>query len=391
MKKIIFPIFVCVVLVTLIIMLLKSNTIIQNKPNDKPIEFKEAADYYRNDIYKFKPTDFESKSEDLFLSNIVENFSIIKLDNENKNALLNGRAFPYITESYIGMISDDLPFKLFNKTTGAFLGDIGKIGEGPEEYYFISDVVIDEKNDRIYIYCVMRSYILEYNLNGEYLGKINIPGIHGMRKFKFTISDNIITAFIMTYDKDKDAVISFTPKGDSISSAPARVFMPEDTNMEIFIQTNTPLTGYSHTASSVYYNYDPSKKELIPAFAFDKTMFSYVYVQELNNFYLFEVNELNKEKKYYSTDHIILYDKTTKKGKTVNLINDYMGGISFSKGFYSNGIYHERMTASDFRDNIKKALKKNKLTDEKRKYLSDLVKSMTDDDNDIIFYGILKK
>lgn len=363
----------------------------QNVPNDKPIEVKEAADYYRDDIYKFKPADFESKSEDLFLSSIVENFSIIKLDNENENALLNERAFPYITQSYIGMISDDLPFKLFNKTTGKFLGNIGKIGEGPEEYYFISDVVIDEINDRIYIYCVMRSYILEYNLNGEYLGKIDIPGINGIRKFKFTISDNIITAFIMTYDNDKNAVISFTPKGDSISSAPAKVFMPEDTNMEIFIQTNTPLTGYSHTASSVYYNYDPDKKELIPAFAFDKTKFSYVYVQELNDFYLFDVNELNKGKGYYTTDHIIMYDKKKKIGKTVNLVNDYMGGISFSKGFYSNGIYHERMTASDFRDSIKTALKKNKLTDEKRKYLSDLVKSMTDDDNDIIFYGTLKK
>lgn len=119
-----------------------------------------------------------------------------------------------------------------------------------------------------------------------------------------------------------------------------------------------------------------------------------VYVSELPNFYFFDVCVLNKEKTSYITNQVVLYDKKSKKGQPANLINDFMGEIPFSQYSFSNGKYAERMTASDFREKAKKAkkaIKNNKLSDMKRKNLSELMNSMTDDDNDIIFYGELKK
>lgn len=375
-----------------IIALLNAIILNNSKADNAPGEFKEVADYYKDEVYKFQPSDFESESVDLLLSSIVEEVFIVKLDNENKDALLNGRAFPFITESYIGMTSDELPYKLYDKATGKFLRNIGKIGEGPGEYICIYNAVIDEKNNCIYINdFITDAGILVYNLDGKFLEKINIPGMTGTRKIRFTVNDSIINAFVMTFEGDKNAVITFNTKGDSISSAPAKVFIAGSYDREVFIQTNIPNTGYRHTVSAVYFNYDPIKKELVPTFAFDKNKFTYVYVSELPNFYFFDVSVLNKEKTSYITNQIVLYDKKSKKGQPANLINDFMGEIPFSQYSFSNGKYAERMTASDFREKAKKAIKNNKLSDMKRKNLSKLMNSMTDDDNDIIFYGELKK
>lgn len=375
-----------------IIALLNANFLNNHKGDNIPRDFKEVADYYKDEVYKFQPSDFESEPVDLLLSSIVEEIFIVKLDNENEDALLNGRAFPFLTESYIGMTSDELPYKLYDKATGRFLRNIGKRGEGPGEYISIYNAVIDEKNNRIYINdFIADAGILVYNLDGEFLEKINIPGITGTRKTRFTVNDSIINAFIMTFDGDKNAVITFNTKGDSISSAPAKVFMAGNYNPEVFIQTNTPNTGYRHTVSAVYFNYDPIKNELVPTFAFDKNKFTYVYISELPNFYFFDVSVLNKEKTSYITDQVVLYDKKSKKGQPANLINDFMGEIPFSQYSFSNGKYAERMTASDFREKAKKAIKNNKLSDIKRKHLSELMNSMTDEDNDIILYGELKK
>lgn len=375
-----------------IIALLNTSFFNASKVDDAPREFKEIADYYKEEVHKFQPSDFDSEPVDLLLSSIVEEVFIVKLDNENEDALLNGRAFPFLTDSYIGMKSDDLPYKLYDKATGKFLRNIGRKGEGPGEYRSVYDVVIDEKNNRIYLNDFGRyTGILVYNLDGDFLEKINIPGITDRRKVRFTVNDSIINAFIMTFEGDKNAVVTFTTKGDSISSVPAKVFTPASYDHEVFIQTNTPNTGYRHTTSAVYFNYDPIKKELVPIFAFDRNKFTSVFTGELPNFYFFTIQVLNKEKTYYIADHIVLYDKKSKKSQPVNLINDFMGEIPFSQLSFSNGKYIERMTASDFREKAKKALKNNRLSDVKRKHLSELMNSMTDEDNDIILYGELKK
>lgn len=369
---------------------LKSTVFKKNVPASPPQEKKEVADYYREDVYKFKPSDFDSEPVDFPLSNLVDRIAVVRLDNENDDALLNGRAFPVISESYIGVQSDDLPFKLFDKATGRFIRNIGAIGQGPGEYQWIYHVVMDEKNDRIYLNCTMDPAILAYDFSGNFLKKIHIPGIDQMRKVRFTANDSIITSFIMTFDGDSAAVITSDTHEKLIASAPAKVFMAPSFDMELFIQTNTPYTGYAHTASSVYYTYDPEKCELNPAFAFEKDAFAYVFVEELENYYLFSVDVLNAEKTRLLNGHVVLHDKKTQKSNRVNLVNDFMADIPFPVGCFSNGMFIHRMTASDFREKAKKALKKKTLAADKKQYLSDLMDSMSDEDNDIIVYGYVK-
>ena len=390
MKRNVSFIVLSVILAVLGIVLWKSR--VPEKPAipGVPAQTKEVADYYREDVYKFKPSDFDSEPVDFALSNLVDGVSVVKLDNENSDALLNGRAFPFFTRTYIGVQSDDLPFKLFDRATGKFIRNIGAIGQGPGEYQWIYHVVMDEENDRIYLNCTMDPGILEYDFAGNFLKKIHIPGVDDMRKIRFTVQDSMITSFVMTFEGDTSAVITSGKNEKLISTAPAKVFMAPSFDMELFIQTNTPYTGYAHTASSVYYNYDSQTCDLVPAFAFEKGAFAYVFVEELENCYLFSVDMLNEGKTRLVTDHIVLHDKKSKESRKVNLINDFIGDMPFPIGCFSQGMFIHRMTASDFREKAKEALKKKTLGEDKKQFLSGLMNSMSDDDNDIIVYAPLK-
>ena len=66
------------------------------------------------------------------------------------------------------------PCKLFT-IDGKFLTSIGAIGRGPGEYTNIYDMVLDEKNDRIYLLPWSAQNILVYDLSGNALDPIRLP------------------------------------------------------------------------------------------------------------------------------------------------------------------------------------------------------------------------
>lgn len=354
-----------------------------------------TGDYYRDDVYKYKPSDFNMDEVDLPLSEIVEDFRIVKLDNLNDKALIGSHANAFVSESFIGINTSD-DYKLFDKTSGRYLRSIGRVGGGPGEYDFVYDHVIDEDNNRIYIVNIMPSSILEYDLNGKFIEKINVPYLerNDGRKFRLTVQDSLMTAFFMSFDGDSIGVMNFNKQGKVISTAPARVFMTGDFSMEVFIENNkvTPI-GYSHTASSVYYTYDFEKNELVPMFAFEKGSFPYVYVTDLPNCYIFTLHILQKDDRgdeIFRDSGYVLVDKLSNKKQKVCLKNDFLGGIPYEL-YFGNGVYTQIIKAYKLREQLKKALKNKGLDDQQRKDLMDLFNSLSDEDNDVVFYGKIKR
>lgn len=60
----------------------------------------------------------------------------------------------------------------FDKT-GRFIRQIGKKGQGPEEYLFFNDVIYDSRTNCIYAFERYRKQMYIYNMNGELLNAIN--------------------------------------------------------------------------------------------------------------------------------------------------------------------------------------------------------------------------
>lgn len=113
------------------------------------------------------------KEMDVPLNLIAEDFQVIKLDNEAK---IERKSYhTYVTDNYIGLsLYNYIPLKLFKKD-GTFLRDIGSMGKAANEYTCISDLQIDEKNNRIYLLPGDVSdgkRIAVYDMEGNYLQDI---------------------------------------------------------------------------------------------------------------------------------------------------------------------------------------------------------------------------
>lgn len=83
-----------------------------------------------------------------------------------------------VMDDYILMSSSGLPMKLFDRKTGKFIREIGKLGNGPEEYTggrgTPAIMYIDAGDQTVYV-TSQNKQLQHYDLKGNYLGKIVYP------------------------------------------------------------------------------------------------------------------------------------------------------------------------------------------------------------------------
>ncbi len=78
---------------------------------------------------------------------------------------------------------------VFDRKTGKALRKINKMGKGPEEYSHLTDIVLDEQNNELFINCFSSKKILVYDLFGNF-------------KRNFKHSEDIRYTDVNNYDKD---------------------------------------------------------------------------------------------------------------------------------------------------------------------------------------------
>ena len=110
---------------------------------------------------------------------LFEDYEVVKLDNEDERALLSSQGTAVaLSENYIGIyLYEQFPFKLFRRSDGKYLRDIGGFGQGPGEYGSILQAQIDEEHNCIYVMPNVMNVIFVYDLEGNYLRKIQLPDI----------------------------------------------------------------------------------------------------------------------------------------------------------------------------------------------------------------------
>ena len=80
-----------------------------------------------------------------------------------------------ISDNYIGVYCyEKFPFKLFRRSDGKYLRDIGGYGQGPGEYSAVQMAQIDEEHNRIYILPALLNKLFIYDLEGTYLSSISL-------------------------------------------------------------------------------------------------------------------------------------------------------------------------------------------------------------------------
>ena len=279
-------------------------------------------------------------------SAIASDYELVKLDNDNPDAFLEGQYSPIvISENYIGVhFYQYYPFKLFRRSDGKYLRDIGGYGQGPGEYGMVSSAQIDEKNNRIYILPSLMKKIFVYDLEGNYLSDIPLQTFVN-RDIYFDKEKNCIyisstlgpqhEPFLQMIDLNGNVIHNLTSKeydirGFDIDFGKCNAgaldidlicndgffYSPNpdvDANEGVYWTTEADRKN-PHTIMDFFCYYIPEENRLSPQFAI-KNMEDQRFIHELRSYFVVETSMSTygvPEEKLKSTK--ILIDKRTLKG-----------------------------------------------------------------------------
>lgn len=215
------------------------------------------------------------------ISDVVEDISYVKL--ETDTSCLIGEVDFLIPLEDRFIIADARKAKavyMFSRE-GKFMGKIGRLGQGPEEYTHIIDVKADPVGKRVMIVDVSGAKM--YTFDGKYAGTVKIPG----RKAGFISGGEMIASY-MDY---KPAA-----SGDGRKFLPNIVVSDASTGERVDSGAFYPSwVNRNSIASAVYSAVDFRTAGELVMFSFSDTLYS-VSENGIRPAYLFYYNDGHQEK-----------------------------------------------------------------------------------------------
>ena len=356
------------------------------------------------DIHAFKDT------VDLPLSIIAGEVEIIALDNEKKALFSSGNI--YLSDNYIGVCSvKPVSFKLFERSSGKYLCDIGTCGNGPGEYQNIYSAQIDEKNGRIYILPMQSRGLLVFGLDGKPYRTIPFPiGEYDVQydapKGRFHVNeDGTITVAILPINSNQyvwtqDMDGHLIQKIDKFASV--GVLRKLDYSSEILVGKNV---GYFDPFLSISFNrlnytlrrYNVSENRLELAFMVSnihEVGTVIYYYSEIPGYFtgnfVPDVNQLSESNFTSAEPKHFIVDKHTLRGAYYRLKIDELGGIGVEP-YFSEGYFIMNSSAIGLKNKLQDLLNGRETKDPAmRKRIEELNNSINEEDNNIIMLAKLE-
>lgn len=347
-----------------------------------------------------------NKKRAVNLSDWVFEPEFITLDSSSEDAYTEG-GYCCLSDNYMGKYGSSQVYKLYDRKTGKFLRNIGKVGKNDGEYSNVYNSVIDEQNSRVYILSWNAKELLCHDLNTGELIEAR-PLKHNVPKGAFAIDPETGELTVATlpfegenktvvWKQDKeDNVLWEVPAGD-LSLVPdysheiVGAFNTEDFDLSIStwggrvdslyvvkdgflkpIFTMNFLNGNQKAASSVLPNHTYT---LLPDHIITSVSMP---VRRASGYYsygkpVFVVTERE-------TEHSYVADFTD------DILNRELEYLPFTQGYYK-----EVFSAEDFMKIGKAALSKGKLSETSKARISDILKTLTPESNDVILLAPLKR
>lgn len=324
------------------------------------------------------------------LSEWVDDFQIVRFD--NRDEALFRLWWPLITDNHIGIRQRQGAFKLFDRH-GKFLCDVGNLGQGPGEYSSLYSEAIDEKNGWVYLAPITsQGYLLKYDLQGEYLGKVELDKRLNKPKIQMLPDGNLALAHLYFSDIKSTMMVATVSPDGKVTKCPD---LPKQLQT---VWKNPQFGGFNHEV----WHYG-STEEMRFAYSFSDTL--YVYDHKTNRLKPdFVMKNYRKEENTYCIYFPIPHKYITwvkgkgsivtdmKKGQShfFRLKNDFVGGLSVNTNF-SNGYIYAMYEPMQLMEAIEGRLAERDCTEADKRVLKELYDSLDEEDNNIMFVGRLKK
>lgn len=335
------------------------------------------------------------KKEKINLSDIVESLEVVKMDN-SQDALFT-KQWIYFSDNFIAVSDgsqDKRPAKLFDRN-GRFIGTIGGIGRGPGEYTSVYNILIDENTNSIYVTEISSNVVHQYDLNGKFIKDIKLDARLNKGRL-FNNCDSTISIVNLCFNDRKDGILAATvnpfTEEKSLFICPELGTSFEGANgagigfdNEVFSYRNTSDNTFEYSYLNKLLRYDPTSGNV-------SSILEFTLPENMREDHWLVFNELPND---------ILVHIVGTKGKTikvskqdgsaveVEMVNDFLGGMdtgmSFQDGYYFL-IYEPRYLM----DKVSEFIKINDVDAKSKEYLLQLINSMKEDDNNIVFLGKLR-
>lgn len=199
----------------------------------------------------------------------------------------------------------------------------------------------------------------------------------------------------------------FNLNGDTISFIKNYVDNSIVYDDEIFVNHYGDHISYinlnQYTNSSIYYHYDITHECFYPIFAYDKKEMKekklHFFVHETSTDYLINIYYFIEwvatetpgaySAELLAEERFLIMDKNFLNRKSVKIVDDYLFDIPVDL-LSQNGVYYRKFSAIDLKEKLQEAIKNNNLSPKRKKEAIALNESISENDNDIIFYGKFK-
>ena len=340
------------------------------------------------------------------LSDWVLEPEFIALDSSSEDAYTEG-GYCCLSDNYIGMYGSSQIYKLYDRKTGKFLRNIGKVGKNDGEYSNVYNSVIDEQNSRVYILSWNAKELLCHDLNTGELIEAR-PLKHNVPKGAFVIDPETgsLTVAALPFEGENETVVWKQDKEDNVLwEVPAGdLSLVPDYSHEIVGAFNTEdfdfsISTWGGRVDSLYVVKDGFLKPIFTMNflngnqkAASSVLPNHTYTLLPDHIITSVSMPVRRASGYYSYGKpvFVVTERETEHSYVADFTDDILGRkleyLPFTQGYYM-----EVFTAEDFIKIGKLALSEGKLSGASKARISEILKAITPESNDVILLAPLKR
>ena len=340
------------------------------------------------------------------LSDWVLEPEFIALDSSSEDAYTEG-GYCCISDNYIGKYGSSQVYKLYDRRTGKFLSNIGKAGKNSGEYSNVYNSVIDEQNSRVYILSWNAKELLCHDLNTGELIEAR-PLKHNVPKGAFVIDPETgsLTVAALPFEGENETVVWKQDKEDNVLwEVPAgNLSIVPDYSHEIVGAFNTEnfdfsISTWGGRVDSLYVVKDGFLKPIFTMNflngnqkAASSVLPNHTYTLLPDHIITSVSMPVRRASGYYSYGKpvFVVTERETEHSYVADFTDDILGRkleyLPFTQGYYL-GVF----SAEDFIKTGKAALSKEKLSGASKARISEILKAITPESNDVILLAPLKR
>ena len=373
------------------------------------------------ELLSFDVSTLDNKEYEIKLSDLMESVEIIQMDSVQEAFTKIFRVA--VSDNYFAIHHVNYPVKLYSRKSGKFWGNIGRIGNGPGEYFQIWNVAIEEADNRIYLVNQGRNQIYSYDLNGNFHEDETIHLADGQefeRPYIFADKKkNQVVIFQTPYESyqskhnhipmiDNFCVVQEL-SGKLIQKIPSAQYQIPRRDSGVWashIDSESPIyqcgiVPYYDFRKDTVYHYNVETNELYPVYTSNMFADEFTLVTSKEtplHYYTYQqtYKKGTKVNPEFRTGYkLFQVEKKTGKGQYICVVNDYLGGIEFDVDYWFHDIrddyvvyYWEPLVLLE---HLEEALDNNEMTTEVRERVLRLKNSLDENDNNVMMICKFKK